>query len=160
MTFYLFLRRWDQLFSNMQCMGTTWGDINDGWERGDVKTEKHTFCTSAFTLMMVFIHFQLIRSSYQSSRPYGETTWSCGSAYTGMITHAKLNHRYMRLPQKVYRSELISLQPLLSVRVWDNSRRMGKHRSSAVQKPIYAKLDAIFHNPAQTSEMVVHRITN
>lgn len=47
--------------------------MNDGWEEEHVKTEKNTFCTSAFTLITVFIHFQLILSSYQSSPPYGET---------------------------------------------------------------------------------------
>lgn len=40
--------------------------------------------------MMVFIHFQLLRSSYQSAFPYGDTAFSASSSYTGTTTTANL----------------------------------------------------------------------
>lgn len=39
---------------------------------------------------MVFIHFQLIRSPYQSSPLYGEDFLSSSSLYTGIMTRENL----------------------------------------------------------------------
>jgi hypothetical protein len=68
--------------------------------------------TSELTRMIVFIHFQLIRSSYQSSLAYGDVSRSFSSMYTGMITTENLHISICPCPRTRIRARFQYLQHL------------------------------------------------